>query len=66
MSSLVSKRKKAFMGIPAPLWYVPGLGRGATVFTTRSDIGPARESGDVSDERHAPPKRKKPKTTKKE
>ena len=60
MSSLVSKKKKAFMGMPAPLGYVPGLGRGATGFTTRSDIGPARESGDVSDERHAPPPKKKP------
>ncbi len=26
----------------APANYVPGLGRGATGFTTRSDIGPAR------------------------
>lgn len=55
MSSLVNKKKKAFMGMPAPAGYVPGLGRGATGFTTRSDIGPARESGDISDERHAPP-----------
>lgn len=45
--------------MPAPLGYVPGLGRGATGFTTRSDIGPARESGDISDERHAPPPKKK-------
>lgn len=28
--------------MPAPAGYVPGLGRGATGFTTRSDIGPAR------------------------
>ncbi|KAF5841064.1 PRP1 splicing factor, N-terminal-domain-containing protein [Dunaliella salina] len=28
--------------VPAPSNYVPGLGRGATGFTTRSDIGPAR------------------------
>lgn len=28
--------------MPAPEGYVPGLGRGATGFTTRSDIGPAR------------------------
>lgn len=28
--------------VPVPLGYVPGLGRGATGFTTRSDIGPAR------------------------
>jgi pre-mRNA-processing factor 6 len=27
-------------------------------FTTRSDIGPAREANDVSDDRHAPPKKK--------
>jgi hypothetical protein len=49
------KRNKTFMGMPSPLGYVPGLGRGATGFTTRSDIGPARETGDISDERHAPP-----------
>lgn len=58
MASIIKKQKKAFMGMPAPLGYVPGLGRGATGFTTRSDIGPAREVGDVSDERHAPPKKK--------
>lgn len=28
--------------MPAPAGYVPGLGRGASGFTTRSDIGPAR------------------------
>lgn len=28
--------------VPAPAGYVAGLGRGATGFTTRSDIGPAR------------------------
>ena len=27
----------------------------ATGFTTRSDIGPARDADDVSDDRHAPP-----------
>ncbi|CAF0850805.1 unnamed protein product [Adineta steineri] len=53
------KRNKAFMGMPAPLGYVPGLGRGATGFTTRSDIGPARETGDISDERHAPPNKRR-------
>ncbi|KAG1469969.1 hypothetical protein G6F56_002952 [Rhizopus delemar] len=36
---------KDFMGKSAPPNYVAGLGRGATGFTTRSDIGPARESG---------------------
>ncbi|CAF0919146.1 unnamed protein product [Brachionus calyciflorus] len=62
MASSLSKKKKAFMGMPAPLGYVPGLGRGATGFTTRSDIGPARESGDIPDERHAPPPKKKEET----
>lgn len=41
--SLVNKTKKFFMGMPAPSGYVPGVGRGATGFTTRSDIGPARD-----------------------
>lgn len=31
----------------APVGYVAGLGRGATGFTTRSDIGPARAPTDV-------------------
>lgn len=31
------------MSRPAPENYVAGLGRGATGFTTRSDLGPARE-----------------------
>ena len=51
--------KKHFLGMPAPLGYVAGVGRGATGFTTRSDIGPAREASDVSDDRHAPPPKKK-------
>lgn len=50
--------KKHFMGVPAPLGYVAGVGRGATGFTTRSDIGPAREATDVSDERHPQPAKK--------
>ncbi|KAJ1928331.1 U4/U6 x U5 tri-snRNP complex subunit Prp1 [Tieghemiomyces parasiticus] len=37
---------KDFLGKPAPPNYVAGLGRGATGFTTRSDIGPAREGPD--------------------
>ena len=53
--------KKHFMGVPAPLGYVAGVGRGATGFTTRSDIGPAREATDVSDERHPQPPVKKKK-----
>uniref|UniRef100_A0A8B9JVV6 Pre-mRNA-processing factor 6 n=1 Tax=Astyanax mexicanus TaxID=7994 RepID=A0A8B9JVV6_ASTMX len=48
-------KKKPFLGMPAPLGYVPGLGRGATGFTTRSDIGPARDANDPVDDRHAPP-----------
>ncbi|GMH38698.1 hypothetical protein BSKO_06582 [Bryopsis sp. KO-2023] len=39
--------KLDFNGIPAPASYVPGLGRGATGFTTRSDIGPARMAPEV-------------------
>ncbi|EJT98800.1 hypothetical protein DACRYDRAFT_24349 [Dacryopinax primogenitus] len=35
--------KLAFLSMPAPAAYVAGLGRGASGFTTRSDIGPARE-----------------------
>ncbi|VDP10622.1 unnamed protein product [Soboliphyme baturini] len=59
--ALVNKKRKHFIGMPAPLGYVAGVGRGATGFTTRSDIGPAREVGDVSDERHPhPPKKKTP------
>uniref|UniRef100_A0ABM0MDE1 Pre-mRNA-processing factor 6 n=1 Tax=Saccoglossus kowalevskii TaxID=10224 RepID=A0ABM0MDE1_SACKO len=57
--SLVNKNKKNFIGVPAPLGYVPGLGRGATGFTTRSDIGPARDANDISDDRHPAPKKKK-------
>ena len=53
--------KKHFMGVPAPLGYVAGVGRGATGFTTRSDIGPAREATDVPDERHPQPASKKAK-----
>ncbi|CDW55092.1 Pre mRNA processing factor 6 [Trichuris trichiura] len=57
--ALVNKKRKHFIGMPAPLGYVAGVGRGATGFTTRSDIGPAREAGDVSDERHPHQPRKK-------
>jgi len=45
--SLVNKTKKHFLGMSAPAGYVAGVGRGATGFTTRSDIGPARDSTDV-------------------
>jgi len=39
----------------APVGYVAGLGRGATGFTTRSDIGPARAPTDVADKGSTPP-----------
>jgi pre-mRNA-processing factor 6 len=35
--------RRDFLSQPAPENYVAGLGRGATGFTTRSDLGPARE-----------------------
>lgn len=31
-----------FNALPVPAGYVPGMGRGATGFVTRSDIGSAR------------------------
>jgi pre-mRNA-processing factor 6 len=37
--------KVDFNSLKAPSGYVPGLGRGAAGFTTRSDIGPARAGG---------------------
>jgi len=57
--AITNKNKKHFLGVPAPLGYVAGVGRGATGFTTRSDIGPARDANDVSDDRHAPPSKRK-------
>lgn len=53
VQSLVDKKKKTFIELAAPLGYVPGLGRGATGFTTRSDIGPARDADDIPEDRHA-------------
>lgn len=44
MSKSYLTNKKDFLGKPAPPGYIAGVGRGATGFTTRSDIGPARES----------------------
>jgi pre-mRNA-processing factor 6 len=35
-----------FLHMKAPANYVPGLGRGATGFTTRSDLGPLSETPD--------------------
>ncbi|CAB4061616.1 PRPF6 [Lepeophtheirus salmonis] len=46
-----TRARKHFIGMPAPLGYVAGVGRrGATGFTTRSDIGPARIATDVKEE----------------
>ncbi|QQP54989.1 PremRNAprocessing factor 6like [Caligus rogercresseyi] len=45
-----ARARKHFIGMPAPLGYVAGVGRGATGFTTRSDIGPARVASDKEEE----------------
>ena len=42
-SQAIMSGRKDFLNQPAPENYVAGLGRGATGFTTRSDLGPARE-----------------------
>eukprot|EP00004_Rigifila_ramosa_P016167 TRINITY_DN3809_c0_g1_i1.p1 TRINITY_DN3809_c0_g1~~TRINITY_DN3809_c0_g1_i1.p1 ORF type:complete len:761 (-),score=160.81 TRINITY_DN3809_c0_g1_i1:574-2856(-) len=39
--------RRRFVETPAPANYVAGLGRGATGFTTRSDIGPMRSGPDL-------------------
>lgn len=44
LPSAYAAPKRDFIGKPAPPGYVAGIGRGATGFTTRSDIGPAREA----------------------
>ena len=49
---MVSKKPTSFIGQSVPPGYQAGVGRGATSFTTRSDIGPARDVNDVPDERH--------------
>ena len=48
------KKQQPFLGMPMPLGYMPGLGRGATGFSTRSDIGPAHNANDSMDNWHAP------------
>lgn len=40
---IMASGRKDFLSQQAPENYVAGLGRGATGFTTRSDLGPARE-----------------------
>ncbi|TIB73106.1 hypothetical protein E3Q23_03114 [Wallemia mellicola] len=39
----------SLVSMQAPPGYVAGLGRGASGFTTRSDIGPAREAGTMEE-----------------
>ncbi|KAL3526997.1 hypothetical protein ACH5RR_011653 [Cinchona calisaya] len=43
------KNRLEFLNTKPPPNYVAGLGRGATGFTTRSDIGPARAAPDLPD-----------------
>ncbi|KAF5201590.1 Pre-mrna-splicing factor [Thalictrum thalictroides] len=43
------KPRLEFLNTKPPANYVAGLGRGATGFTTRSDIGPARAAPDLPD-----------------
>ncbi|CAL1406605.1 unnamed protein product [Linum trigynum] len=43
------KPRLEFLNSKPPANYVAGLGRGATGFTTRSDIGPARAAPDLPD-----------------
>lgn len=45
-SSSSRPNKLAFLSMAPPANYVAGLGRGASGFTTRSDIGPARQGPD--------------------
>ncbi|CDP02726.1 unnamed protein product [Coffea canephora] len=45
----VPKNRLDFLNTKPPANYVAGLGRGATGFTTRSDIGPARAAPDLPD-----------------
>ncbi|CAJ1956560.1 unnamed protein product [Sphenostylis stenocarpa] len=45
----VPKPRFDFLNSKPPSNYVAGLGRGATGFTTRSDIGPARAAPDLPD-----------------
>ncbi|PWA91115.1 hypothetical protein CTI12_AA093040 [Artemisia annua] len=48
------KNRLEFLNTRPPPNYVAGLGRGATGFTTRSDIGPARAAPDLPDRSAAP------------
>ncbi|KAF6154521.1 hypothetical protein GIB67_028413 [Kingdonia uniflora] len=48
------KPRLEFLNTKPPPNYVAGLGRGATGFTTRSDIGPARAAPDLPDRSATP------------
>jgi hypothetical protein len=45
--NLAPGQKVNWNAVPVPSGYVPGMGRGAAGFTTRSDIGPARAAVSV-------------------
>lgn len=47
MAALPQDGRYAFLAMAAPPSYVAGLGRGASGFTTASDIGPARSGPDA-------------------
>ena len=47
---MFNNKLKDFLGKPAPAGYIAGLGRGASGFVTRPDIGPARENMVVQEE----------------
>lgn len=50
--SLISAGVKVdFNALKAPAGYVPGMGRGAAGFTTRSDIGPSMPAPDVQQDK---------------
>ncbi|KAJ3196950.1 hypothetical protein HK101_006999 [Irineochytrium annulatum] len=60
---MAARLQADFLSKKPPPNYIAGLGRGATGFTTRSDIGPARESAPEADKppvATAPPPERKP------
>jgi pre-mRNA-processing factor 6 len=52
--AMQSGQKRSFLQRDAPVNYIAGRGRGATGFTTRSDIGPARVASDAAFEKPPP------------
>ncbi|GAX76424.1 hypothetical protein CEUSTIGMA_g3869.t1 [Chlamydomonas eustigma] len=49
--TLIPGQKTDWNNVPVPQGYIPGLGRGASGFTTRSDIGPARAAVKLDDDK---------------